>query len=344
MQAKRKTILLLCFLSGIILACAQKADSSRYYYLKASDERASRLLLPAFQDFKLALKADPKNTDALRGAGLTAYDLNRFTDAAPYFEQLHTALPKDTTAISKLASIYFNLHQWDKSTAFGLKAIPAHTGSRINYMLGRAFYEQEDYAHAFNYLPAASREEPKNAEIPYIMARAYVDMSNFKSAITYFQQAIALDSSKNEWIYECALVYANINDDVSALKYYDIAAAKGYKKDNDFYENLAESYINAQQPARGLELLENLLKKKPADLDLLNGAAFTCYKIKKYDKAIDYWDRMLEYDKQNSKALYMIGMSYQRKGQEDKGKALCEKAISMDPSLKSYRTELRMEQ
>lgn len=344
MQPIRKTTLLVFLLSGLTLARAQKVDSAQYYYLKAADERAGQLLLPAYQDYKLAVKADPKNNDALRGAGLTAFELNRFAEAIPYFEQLNISIPKDSTAISKLATIHFYLHQWEKAAAFGQKALAAHAGSRINYLLGKSYYELEDYGHALNYLPPAMREEPKNSEIPYLMGRAYVDMSNFKPAISYYRQAIALDSTNNERIYECALIYANLNDDESALKYYDLAAAKGYKKDNDFYENLAESYIAANQPGKGLELLDNLLKKKPADLDLLNGAAFTSYKLKKYDKAIDYWDRILSFDKQNAKALYMIGVTYQRKGQDEKGKALCEKAIAMDPSLRSYRTELRMEQ
>jgi tetratricopeptide (TPR) repeat protein len=57
----------------------------------------------------------------------------------------------------------------------------------------------------------------------------------------------------------------------------------------------------------------------------------------KFQMAIDYWDRMLEYDKDNASALYMIGMSYQKKGEKEKGVALCDKAIEMDPSLSNLK-------
>jgi hypothetical protein len=33
----------------------------------------------------------------------------------------------------------------------------------------------------------------------------------------------------------------------------------------------------------------------------------------------------------------MIGMSFQKKGEKEKGQLLCDKAIAMDPSLESKR-------
>jgi hypothetical protein len=33
----------------------------------------------------------------------------------------------------------------------------------------------------------------------------------------------------------------------------------------------------------------------------------------------------------------MIGLSYQKKGEKDKGIALCDKAIEMDPNLAAYK-------
>ena len=55
---------------------------------------------------------------------------------------------------------------------------------------------------------------------------------------------------------------------------------------------------------------------------------------------MDYWDKILEYDKKDASALYMIGMCYQKKGGKEnmaKGIQLCDIAIGMDPSLTSYR-------
>jgi tetratricopeptide (TPR) repeat protein len=323
---------------------AQSADSSRYFSLKASEEKTGRLYMQAYQDYKHSLAFDARNPDILRQLGLTEVELRKYEEAIPVFEKLITLIPADTTAITQLAKLYFYVHEWEKVIPYATKALQKHIGQRNYYMIGKSYYELEDYGHAFSYLPSAAAEEPKNAEIPYLIARSYVDMNNYKPAIPYFQKAIELDSARAQWIYECALVYATIYDDQSAIKYYDLASSKGYKKDNDFYENLADSYISIGRTDKALKILNDLLLKKPEDLELMNSLGSIYYKLKKYDEAMPYWEHILEYEKQNARALYMIGMSYQKKGEQEKGKALCDKAIAIDPSVKNLRTELRIRQ
>ena len=328
---------------AIVPLKAQTPDSAIFFFLKGKEEIGQRRFLPAFNDLQKSSRLDSSNIETARDLGLTAMELRKYDEARTAFLKVERKQSNDTTAIVNLTTIYFWTHQWEDATKYAAKAQKLHAGQKNYYVLGKSYYELEDYGQAFNYLPSAASEEPKNPEIPYMIARAYVDMNNYKPAIPYFQKAIALDSSKVEWIYECALTFATIYDDESALKYYDIAASKGYKKDNDFYENIADSYIAIKQPEKAIKILQDLLIKKPADLELLNSLAFTTYKLKKYDQAIDYWDRILSYDKQNARSLYMIGMAYQKKGDDQKGKQLCDRAIEMDPSLKSLKTEKKMD-
>ena len=80
-----------------------------------------------------------------------------------------------------------------------------------------------------------------------------------------------------------------------------------------------------------------ILKRKPSDLNILNMIAEAYYYKGKYREAIEYWDQVMSYDKDNAAALYMIGMSYQKSGEKEKGITLCDKAIEMDPALASYK-------
>jgi len=324
-------------------AFSQSADSSNFFYQKAVEEKNKRLYMVAFNDFQRSVQFKTDNIDAQRELGLTALELRKYENAKQAFLKVNQVKKDDTIAIQNLATIYYWTRQWPEAAQYAIKARDLHTGKNWNYIIGKCYYEQEDYGQAFKYLQPALKEDSSNAEIPYLIARAFVDMNNYKTAIPYFQKAIALDSGKVQWIYECALAYATIYDDKSAIKYYELAALKGYKKDNDFYENLSDSYIAAGQPEKGLELMLQVLQKKPADLDLLYSIAHAYYRMKKYDQAIDYWDRILSYDKQNARALYMIGLSYLKKGDDKKGQQLCDKAIEMDPSLKNLRQERRMD-
>jgi len=87
------------------------------------------------------------------------------------------------------------------------------------------------------------------------------------------------------------------------------------------------------------------LKRKPSDMNILTMVAEAYYYKGKFDQAITYWDKVLEYDNSNASSLYMIGMSYQKKGGKEnaeKGIALCDKAIEMDPTLATYKQKKMM--
>ena len=165
---------------------------------------------------------------------------------------------------------------------------------------------------------------------------------NFKAAIPHFQKALELQPANNRWMYEMALIYYAMHDDKNSLKYMLEAGEKGYKRDNEYLENLGIAYLNAGETDKGLTIMKEILERRPSDMNVLNMIAEACYDAKKYDDAINYWDEILRLDKQNASALYMIGMSYQAKGEKQKGMALCDKAIEMDPSLQRNKQKISM--
>lgn len=198
-------------------------------------------------------------------------------------------------------------------------------------------YQEENYAEALKFLNIAAVEEPSNAQVPYLTARAYVDMNNYRKAAAFMEKAIAMDSTKPHWFYECGLIYYAIPDNKKSLQYILLAGEKGYKRSTDYLENLANAYMNAGQPQQAIAIYLEVLKKKPSDPELLYATAEAFYKTGRFQEAIDYWDHILEDDKGNAQVLYMIGMAYQKKGEKEKGQQLCDRAIEMDPSLRSNR-------
>jgi tetratricopeptide (TPR) repeat protein len=57
-------------------------------------------------------------------------------------------------------------------------------------------------------------------------------------------------------------------------------------------------------------------------MNLLNRIAEALYDAKKYDEAIEHWDKILALDKTNASALYMIGLSFQKKGEKQKARLM----------------------
>jgi len=334
----RKIILFGFILFGVLVSHALEIDDSINALLKKGqiEKDAGRNKL-ALEYFQKAVAADPKLIDVHRTIGLLALETRQYDLARQSFLTVLESNPNDLVALEKVVNIFFSFRRWDDTILYGQKMIVLNAGERMNYMIGKSYYEKEDYGQSFKYLETALKEEPKNVEIPTMFARALVDMSNFKAAVRYYNHAITLDSNNFRLINEMAMSYSAMNDEKSAVKYYELAMEKGYKIDNDFIENLSNSYIAAGTPDKGMDLLKKLLEKRPGDIDLLNNLADNYYKLGKYQEAINHWDKVLYLDKEAARALYMIGMCYNKMGDKSKGSTLCNKAIELDPTLKQFR-------
>lgn len=337
----KNTLLTILSIGVFTTAFSQSADSAAVFFNKGVEEKNARRYMVAYQQLQKAVQYKPDVVEYQKEAGLVALELRKYDQARVHFEQVYKMKNDDVAALEQLAKLNFNMRRFPQAIQYA-ELMKQKNITGYNYILGKSYYEQEDYGQAYKYLQAAAKEEPNNAEIPYLIGRSFVDMSNYKVAVQFFEQAIAKDSTKANWIYETGLTYFAIPNAKKAIEYFELAIAKGYKTTNDVLENLSNAYIQSGQPQKGIQLMEKLLEKKPADMEILWNLAQAHYRTEKYDKAIEYWDRMLYYDKDNAKPLYMMGLCYQKKGEKEKGEAMCDKAIEKDPSLRNLKSKKEM--
>ena len=328
----RTVLTTLLFSAVASVACAQ-ADSATLYLQKGLLEKEKGRVMESYKALDKAYSYNKSDKKVVQELAEVLVALRRYPQARDKFLELEKAGGATPATFRQLMEISFNMQQFPEAITYANTLKKLDPSQKVGYYMGKAAYEQESYGDAIKYLNEAAAEDAQNAEIPYYIARSYADMQNFKSAVPYFQKAVALKPTETRWIYEMALMYYGMHDDKNALKYLLEAAEKGYKRDAEYLENLSIAYLNTGETEKGLDILKELLQRRPTDQNLLNMIAEAAYDAKKWDDAIGYWDQVLALDKENASALYMIGMSYQQKGEKGKGQALCDKAIQMDPSL-----------
>lgn len=321
---------------------AQSSDSSSYYYSRGLDEKSARRYREAEKNFTKVLQLDANNLANLLELADVLMEQHRYADAMDKFQKAEALDPNHPKVIENLANLSFNTRKYENAIRYAQKMQQLKIGKGNNFMIARSYYELENYGEAIKFCELAFKEDASNAQIPYIAGRCFMDMHNYKRAAGCYDQALALDSSNATWMYEAGLVWYALPDDKKALYWIEKAGAKGYKKTNDYMENLASAYLNVGKFDKGIVILQEILKNKPQDQELLYSIGDAYYKIKKYPEAIEYWDQILVIDNKNANALYMIGMAYQKKGDMQKGTQLCDKAIEMDPSLKKLKEEKKM--
>ena len=335
---KKLTILVITFMTIMSVQAKELDDSVKVLLKKAKIEQEAGRQKMALEYLQMAVAVDQNLVDAQKSLGLQAVELRQFDMAKQAFLKVLASQPNDAIALENVLQIAFNFRKWEEAIQFGKRLLVLNQGKRVNYMIGKSYYELEDYGQCYKFLETAFTEEPKNIEIPTMFARSLMEMSNFKAAARYYLEALKIDSNNNGLLNELAMTYSAMNDEKAAVVYYEKAMEKGYRVDNNFVENISNSYIAAGMPEKGMNMLLKLLEKRPGDIDLLNNVADNYYRMGNYKEAINYWDKVLYLDREEARALYMIGMCYIKMGDKTKGATLCNKAIDMDPSLKQFRS------
>jgi len=323
------------------LLFAQK-DSSSYFLQKGLEEKGKGRRMESLKQLEKAYSYNKTSKEVVSELAAAYLDLRRYPQAREKYLQLENMGSATDSTYKQLMLLSFNMRQLDDAIKYATQLKKVSPSAKTAFFIGKAYYDKEDLGNAIKHLEQAAKEDPQNAEVPYMIAKGYAEMQNFKSAIPYFQKAVQLNPTQSYWIYEMALIYYGMNDDQNSLKYMLEAGEKGLKKDNAYMQNLATAYLNVGRFNEGVGVLQDILRLRPSDKNVISTIAEAYYNAKKYDEAINYYDELLRMDKQNADALYMIGMSYQKKGDKQKGMALCDKAIEMDPSLKSLKQEKKM--
>ena len=265
--------------------------------------------------------------------------MSRGYEAGQYFNKAYELQPSNSTVIEQLMLFNFNNGQSQKAIALAQQCVSC---AQVEKVLGMSYYKAEDYGKAQKYLSTAIQKNSKDAQATYTLGRTYLELENEKKAIPLFEKAIALEPEKNNWMNELGLIYYNQSDYKNAVKYFNMAVEAGLVKNNDFMENLAFAQLYTGDADNAMKNLNTILEKKPNNTQLMNDIAFAMYSTKRYEGAIEYYQKLLTVNPKDASSLFMAGMTFQKMGQKEKGQKICDKAIEMDPSLAKNRQKQDM--
>jgi tetratricopeptide (TPR) repeat protein len=325
------TIVTLCVYS---FAQANPADSSNFYYLKGLEEKKAKRYQVASLQFDKSIAFNPNNTSALLENAYTNLEMRKTDQAKMLFSKVYQINPSNKQVIKELMNIYYNYRQFDKAVELAKKCVDCKESQRI---IGMSSYHQEDYTTAEAYLKPYLDKNVNDAEVTYTLARTYIDMEETKKAIPYMERAVKLPDAKAVWMYEQAILLYEMNDYKNAVAAFSNAVEHGYTQSLDFNENYGFACLYSGDYEKGEKLIMSVWSKKTGNKDLLRGLAEVLFQQKQFDRSLFYCQKLIELDGKDGKALYQAGLCFQKKGEKDRGQAMCDKAIELDPSLESLR-------
>jgi len=193
---------------------------------------------------------------------------------------------------------------------------PAKTGEDVSddskFRKGMRLYLTKRWEGAleeFLQIDAKNFDQEQRAELAYYLGLCSTKLERFDDALKYLEQVIAIDSSPIR-VYQCRMIiaYVYIMTDRAAL---------------------AEAELNRLQGG-GLE-----------SVMLYNTLAYSAYIQKHYLGAVEYYEKALEIDNDNTTALNSLGFILADSGLDKlKGLRLCRKAVDRNPENAAYLDSL----
>lgn len=317
---------------------SSNTDSAGFYLLKAKESKLARKIWDAEKYFQKAVDFSPEN-ETIRLEFATYYtEQRKYAFATIQYKAILQKNALHPIAMGKYIELCFVQRKWNEVIQYGELAIINNIAiEKVNYMVAKSYFEDENYGKARKYLTVQIQKTPSDKETIALLGKVYVEMSMYNDAIAMYKKVLEVSPNEYDLYYEIGLIYNAQGNDRETVKYLELAAEKGMRQDLAFLENLGMAYLTFDIK-KGVEVLNKVLEKKPGDNQILTQIAQAYYKAEQFGTAYELYFKMFENDNKNVRALYMAGMSMIKKGDKTRGSQICDKAIAMDPKLGDLRS------
>lgn len=311
-------------------------DSCHHYLQLANQQKQEGKLKEATTNYLKSIAFNPTEKVAIRAYADFLFESRKFFLAGEQYKKVLSIEPANTAALLRMVEVSAALNRFADVMNYGGKLPEDAKTATIQFHLGKAYYYEDEYDLSQKALNKVIVLNPVHKDALVILGKVYVELGEYKKAISIYSSALTLDPYNPNMLYEFGLLFFTINQPRETVKYMELAAEKGYKVNLDFTENLGMAYL-AFDIDKGVSVLANVLQKKPNNSEIELQIANAYYKSKNFSGAADRYYKMYLHDPSNSRALYMMGMAYQKGGEKAKGIGICEQAIRMDASLAEHK-------
>jgi tetratricopeptide (TPR) repeat protein len=316
------------------LCCSAQTKTAQDYVNLAQAEKQKKAYRTANKYIDSAIAQNPSLTTIYTEMALLYTEQKQPSKVLEAHLKLEKLEPTNTQHKINLAQCFFKVNQYKKALDYAYQS-PNFIGK--DKIVGISLYRDENYGMAIKYLADYIKVNQQDADAAYYLANAYLEVDNYKLAIAEYEHAIKLDSTKNNWHNELGLIYYTFNKYSEAVKSFERAIYNGIAQTNDFKENLAFAYAYAGNTNNADVLFNDLIVRKNNSADFIREVAEGFYAGKRYDKALEYCSLNLQANKNDARTLYVAGLCFIKKGDDDRGKSMCDAAIAIDPGLAKMR-------
>jgi tetratricopeptide (TPR) repeat protein len=172
------------------------------HFRNGTDFRISGKWNEAAMEYSQALRLKPNHEDALFYLGNMHYEMENYTEAERYWQELAALNPLSVKARYQLGNLYFS---HDRKDFYDLEKakeefMKAHRINKVitgpQMLLARILLIRKDYQSARKYFTAVMGSDPGNMEASFLMGYISWKLGNINKSQEYYMAAITFAADK----------------------------------------------------------------------------------------------------------------------------------------------------
>lgn len=205
----------------------------------------------------------------------------------------------------------------DKKQRFNKKILPYYKNLKIDFSnVGAKYYNEGKFELAYqsfknvleiNNSKIFTKERSIDTAVIYYIGLSAYKANKNKESIKYYEQSLKYSYKPAKCYASLAELYTKLGNKEKGLKYLH----EGYEKYPDnlyMLGQLINYYLLGGEPEKAEKYLDAAIKKQPDNISFYTAKGSLYEKMKKFDKAIEMYDKVLEMDSNNFIALYNRGL------------------------------------
>jgi|GEM_PF-2939656 len=273
------------------------------------------------------LPLQPDNYEALFYLGLDYYNSGKLEKAFSYFSQSVKDKKFELYSNFYMGFIQYQLSAYKKAIPYFLKSMNGDLKEKSKYYLSRCYYniavsdyQKKNFKESETYFLKVLSLYPQHVDAHFGLALVYFNTEKYFKAAEHLENVKKLKGNYRNTYQLLAETYFRIAQNFidkgklkEAEKYFTLC----YKNDperGDAYYNLAEIYYKWKKYDKALEFYERSIDKKYRIVDSTYKIGEIYYVLKKYEKSVTYLEKVYAWKKKYLKTVTYLWTAYRTLG------------------------------
>jgi tetratricopeptide (TPR) repeat protein len=280
--------------------------------------------------YKEIIKKQPRNATAHANIGFAYGSKGQWKEEIDYYRKAISLNPKDPIVQYNLAMALEkqNLDKEAEQAYQRVLKINPHDSDAM-FRLANIAYKNKQYDKAIGLFEKNIKAAPQKATAYANLGFAYGELKKYKQSAENYENSIRNGNKDPQIHYNLAYTYGKLGKKKESIAEYEIYAAS--RPTAETLNMLAEQFADDKQYDKAIDYYRKLLDLTPRKAAAYSGIAYIYGLKNEPDKAIEYYRMSLKYDPEDNLVYLHLGEAYEKKGMYEEAFRAYREAYSLNP-------------